>query len=285
MDELTVFIVSACICGLVVVIILRISIAHIKLYKIHNDISSSIKCFTYLANTLALIASSCLFGLICNWYINKMPIGSAVYWTIVVISRFTSTFGLQISSYIIYLVRLKTTFKGSVHEISNCTFSIFLILFASYGIASGWVDYHLSLLSTISVAPHTKAEDIQGFEVIGHALLLSTGFVIYSSLLILFCSKLFKIIVLMKSTISMIHCYQEQNESLETDILLTKSKHFLNNRQENLLYLVTRTTILVTISIISSITLSLLFSSFYWTGPLPSDNEAITIRTLQCVYC
>ena len=308
MDKtLFVFTVSASLCCILGITIAIITISHIQLFAIHNQVPFSMKCFTYLANILATITCWCFFALLCNWYINKDPLGSQTNYLLVAGAGLCSTFGLQLSSYIIYLLRLRDTFKDSMYRVSNFVLSIFMIEFIIYAAVSLTIYYQFSPLKK-------NKENIDTIVPMLDVVQLIIGSIIYISLLILFTNKLFKLMTIMKSDTMLYQSKNRCNKWDETELstniksendrmneqeilkqiyqhhtsnsaLLSKPpKDFLNDRQQNIMYLVTKTTILVMVSIATSFALNVLFIHVLWIYP-NSIYPRIIVRDFQCIYC
>eukprot|EP01084_Bolivina_argentea_P216039 366980_1 len=297
---------SVILCTCTVLIVLFICLAHYHLFDINYYIPLKIKCCTHFTNILGLIGSTCILALMCNVYFNSQPFNTPTNYLIITGAGICSNFGLQLSSYIIYLLRINYTFKDSVWQIEHRTFAVIITLFTIYALIMCYIHYQLLLLSSIGFDNITE-NDVR--EPIKRANEFSqiVSSACYILLLYIFCSRLFKIINLMKCSMDVRQMSYKSYKNYEQEIELSDhtqksnvtfvSMHddrrnnqnettalkilprTLNMKQQHLMHVVTRTTVLITVSIFASAALNILFIFVYWR------DYDIIVRTFQCIYC
>ena len=310
--EDVILLLSTIICGFTVIAILIISISHIQLFRYHYKIHCSIKVFTHLVNIAALSASISLF---CIVFIALIESNGSMHNDIntpfAFIAGFCSNSMVQIGSYIIYLLRVRYIFQHSIWRISNLVSGIMFTIFIGFVLSSMYLLYFLYFAD---IDDETQLDRHINR---GNTLQQVFGFTIYFALILLFTIKLFKVITIVKSTDTINDIDESVRDNIEmsshsqsgshttkptriaanTDILtltttsaadiftaLSPPRNYFNDKQENLMHVLTRTSVLLSISITCSVGLNIAFIFLKYAFP---DNEydTIIVRVYQCVYC
>ena len=289
-----------------------VGILHLRLYSLKQNILSSIKFITVIANTCTFIGCIALFTMFMEIKIQNESILSQQFYIHKGISNICVNI-MNISAYFIFLIRLNHAFKGSVFEISHKINILLLSFFILYIIPYIYVHYHIfDYYSESDIKMELSHHDLRTNLRIANIIIIAAESMMSITLLLIFNGSLLKLVKTMESSQiirdSMLsrnymhkseHFRNEQStDSIEMTVsdpskqkiknhkstaitkLLTETYNF-NERQQRLMRVVTRTTILATISVFSSIGLHLMYA---FTDPLHRALLAWIMRDFQCVY-
>ena len=224
-----------------------------------------------MSNTFALCSSISSLILLTYSYTHSLSLWSPKSSTIVVIIVFFIVV-LKLSTYSLFLSRLKSVFNNSALEISNRLMIISILLLIGFAIAYFVVIFEYILLEVqTDVNPKIYWKGL----LVAHIVEVVIDFITQILLLILFNGCLFRLMRYMKQSVC---------DDIQMDGQTDKSTYFLNDRQQNVMYIVTRTTILVTTSNIATTMHGLMFVilALYF---FENESALLVVRTLQPIYC
>eukprot|EP01084_Bolivina_argentea_P242882 407311_1 len=297
--------ISMTICLIVVMIILVIYFHIIKLFT-RIKIKKSIQRGTHTSSIFGFIASILIFYVITYSYLNDSIelYDRNVYINIVLIG--VCVLILKLSTYILFLLRLKLTFKDSIYRIPNYMFIILYVLFSLYAIVYLFIYYELLLLSSIGhhLPPNNTSESSHwDIIIILDFIIIAIDTVIEFSLLILFNGSLFKLMKTMSplnknDLLLSTKSYRYHSDNLmssmygatvresqsETDIISMNTMIMLDEKQKDLLHIISRTSVLATVTIIATMIHQIMFIiATEWYRE--NASVILVIQTLQALYC
>eukprot|EP01084_Bolivina_argentea_P282875 484328_1 len=299
MDENIVRLSSLILCGFVMTAILIISYSFIRIYHKNPEISLSLRYTQFIANTFAFLATCTIFILFAISAEDK-NIDQPNHFIIMGLANIFSNI-VTIASYSIYLLRLKHTFEDSVYKISITVFMLLFSLLAIYIGVYSYINYEIMRVNfdnseLSNTDPLLNRLDTANYAVIG------TEIIIHILLLTLFNGSLLKLTNRMKTSVDYVVLTGKSNtikttEKIETiemstttsindnptaNTHLMQSRYELNERQVQILRVVTKITILVTVSIICTIALHI---GFNVGNVLEHNTQQWLVRDAQCIYC
>eukprot|EP00484_Ammonia_sp_Unknown_P005056 CAMPEP_0197075112 /NCGR_PEP_ID=MMETSP1384-20130603/211444_1 /TAXON_ID=29189 /ORGANISM="Ammonia sp." /LENGTH=375 /DNA_ID=CAMNT_0042513955 /DNA_START=17 /DNA_END=1144 /DNA_ORIENTATION=+ len=308
-------------CIIILIFILVIEISNTRLFCFLEYIPLSVRIWSHLANIFAMFSVISIVLILAESYHKAVPTYHPFIFFFIGISRFFIIL-LRTASSSLFLLRLKQSFAGSIYAVSSWKLVTFITLFiANIAVHSRYsIILILYSLDAYTATPDEIWNGINQCNVIN--IIISS--VINGGLLCLFNGKLFQLINQMYADDDFAHhksqgtggYYQapdielsvskpaansanqtnsarrpeskSPSGSISTDIMLTPNA-FLNQRQQQLMYVVTRITILITVIIVVQ-TLYMSFFIFIHHSLRNEDNAigpalSVFARVFQAVYC
>ena len=304
--------ISMTISGGVSIMVLIIWISNLKLFCNHHNTLLSIKIMSFISNFSAFAGSVCLLAMFVYVCIEESKISN--HWLLVF--QFISNICLNIlsiASYLTFLIRLNTTFRGSILEIShkvNILIVLFLILYIA---AYSYVNCH--------VIEYDACEEHDGSTkslMIANLIIVASEIMASIALMLLFNRSLLKLVDSMQSSVlfrndahqeTLIPVPDYRSDAIGVPIggsgpildnqlslnftntstnraerslsdMLSKT-YQLNEKQERLMRVVSRTTILATVSVMISVGFHLAFA---FTNAWELNLDEWIMRNVECIY-
>ena len=280
-----------------------IAILNIRLFfKATITLPFIIKILSYITNMSGLIGSILLVYKILYHHISKQSLRSPNMMLNRIMAGFCINVILPVSIYITFLIRLKLAFSNSVYTISRLTWFILITLITSYVGLYTFILWALSPVGNLS-----RTHFVQTLDNVNYAI-TAINSVLNILMMFIFNLLLFKLINSIRSSIyskknqidnekNKKSLSMESNQSTEINTRSTfmttmnsfsmssmsskacAPENFYNDKQERLIFVVVKITILCSISMIANFIMQLLLINVNTDG-----CSGIVLRTLQIFY-
>eukprot|EP01084_Bolivina_argentea_P161734 281527_1 len=274
--------ISLILCGLMSILILVLSCVMLQLFTTQNEIYPSVKCITLLAYSSAICGSCSIFILFILCCFNSVSINLPEHFIIMALSTICTKI-LAISADTIFLLQLKHTFQHSVYRLSNCIWFFLLVLLTAYIVVYSFINYSMIQVGFDFSTQYWIELDDQLVAL--NVAIIGIETVISVTMLLLFNGALLRLTSAMGppdahppkiSEVIELSQPKKTFRKLSAALMISKDKNNhkntdrtalmvwsvdLNDKQEVLVRVITKITILVTVSVLSTIAMHVAFAT------------------------